>query len=67
MMIEKYPAAVTCQDKDDTLPLHIECYTQCRSIIIRKCIEIYPEALRVMDDEGNFPLHIALARGISID
>jgi ankyrin repeat protein len=44
MMMEKYPAALQhfC---GDYLPLHIECGTQCRAVIISKHIEIYPESL----------------------
>jgi hypothetical protein len=60
MMIDKYPTALQHKDPVGRLPLHIECKSQCRSIIISKCIELYPEALTVVDDEGNLPLHCLL-------
>jgi hypothetical protein len=44
-MIEKYPAALQYQNIYGYLPIHVECYRQCRSSIISKCIELYPEAL----------------------
>jgi ankyrin repeat protein len=47
-MIERYPAALQHIDKLGNLPLHIECYKQCRPSIIMRCIELYPESV---DDE----------------
>jgi hypothetical protein len=44
-MIEKFPASLQHSDTSGYYPIHVECWSQCRAIIIAKCIEIYPEAL----------------------
>jgi hypothetical protein len=44
-MIEKYPAALQHRDKYGYLPLHAECYKECRPSIIMRCIELYPESV----------------------
>jgi hypothetical protein len=57
-MMEKYPAALQHPDNSNGyLPLHIECYNQCRSAVIATCIELYPEALTIADRWGYLPLH----------
>jgi hypothetical protein len=45
MIIEKYPAALKCQNFYRYTPLHIECNNQCRPAIVKKCIELFPELL----------------------
>jgi ankyrin repeat protein len=56
-MIERCTTALEHQTSGASLPLHIECETQCRSPFIAKCIELYPEALRKTDEYGCLPLH----------
>jgi ankyrin repeat protein len=60
MMMERYPAALQHQDRDDNHPLHLECTNLCRSVIISKCIEVYSQALNEVDRDGNLPLHTLL-------
>jgi ankyrin repeat protein len=62
LLIEKYPAALQHRNHDGDRPLHIECWHQCRSAIISKCIELYPEALSEVTGggSGNLPLHSLL-------
>jgi hypothetical protein len=57
MMIERYPAALQHLTTADLQPLHIECNCQCRSTIVKKCIELYPEGLVKADADGYLPLH----------
>jgi hypothetical protein len=57
MMIDKYPAALQHRNSNGYLPLHLECFKQCRSSIIAKCIELYPEALGEAEGLGYLPLH----------
>jgi ankyrin repeat protein len=45
LMIEKYPAALQCKDLYEWLPIHLECFKQCRPAIMSKYIELYPHAL----------------------
>jgi ankyrin repeat protein len=67
MMIEKYPAALQHQSKQDFLPLHIECDGRCRSAIISKCIELYPEGLAVAaEDTLHLPLHVLFWNKLSL-
>jgi ankyrin repeat protein len=61
-MIEKYPAALKCQNRHGNLPINYECVRQCRSSIILKCIELYPESLAQPNDEGYLPLHWLLGK-----
>jgi hypothetical protein len=65
MMIEKYPAALQHQDNYDQLPLHIECFYPCKSIILSKCVELYPEALTVADWKRCLPLYRVLVNIMS--
>jgi hypothetical protein len=44
MLIERYPEELKYPYRG-SLPLHMECHSQCRSSIISKCIELYPEIL----------------------
>jgi ankyrin repeat protein len=67
MLMDKYPAALEHQEAFGHLPLHIECYNQCRSSIISKCIELYPEALAHADEWLDLPLHILLYNSCSIE
>jgi ankyrin repeat protein len=60
MLVEKYPAALHHQNVSGNLPLHVECKSQCRPVIISKCIELYPESLSVADHLGYLPLHVLL-------
>jgi len=64
LMMEKYPAALQHQNSHG-VPLHLECKNQCRSAIIRKCIELYPEALAEADKDGYLPLHRLLENEFS--
>jgi hypothetical protein len=66
MIIEKYPAALQHQNHHDSLPLHIECSRQCRSIIISKCVELCPEALVIADSWGYLPLHNLLSTSSAV-
>jgi ankyrin repeat protein len=45
MMIEKYPAALTCRNSNGNTPINIECKNACRAPIISKCIELCPQLL----------------------
>jgi hypothetical protein len=68
MMSEKYPAALQHRDNFGDLPLHMECYTHCRSSIISRCIELYPEALAIADGQGILPLHsLLLSKSSSVE
>jgi hypothetical protein len=62
MMFEKYPTALQHQNGSLYLPIHIESWNRCRSIILMKCIELYPEALEVADENGYLPLHCILEK-----
>jgi hypothetical protein len=57
LMMERYPAALKCQNEHGDLPIMIECKYKCRASILLKCIELYPEGLEVADSEGILPLH----------
>jgi hypothetical protein len=74
LMIEKYPAALQHPDNSNgDLPLHLECYNQCRSPIISKCIELYSQALTKAKKNpwdrahypGCLPLHLLLSSSSS--
>jgi hypothetical protein len=66
MMIEKYPQALKLKNHsswrstDLDLPIHIECYMQCRPAVLSKCIELYPQSLNISDADGNIPWIVAL-------
>jgi ankyrin repeat protein len=64
MMIENYPESLQVQGDHgyELLPLHIECKYQCRSIIVRKCIELYPNSSLIADVDGYLPLHWLLTK-----
>jgi hypothetical protein len=65
IMIEKYPAALKHPNRDEELPLCVECSNRCRSAIISKCIELYPEALSKTDFNRYLPLHWLLENDFS--
>jgi hypothetical protein len=60
MMIEKYPAALKLRDKDNSLPLHIECKTHDSSTIedVLVMIKKYPAAVKHKNKSGELPLHL---------
>jgi hypothetical protein len=67
LMMETYPKALRHQNRNDQLPLHVECKYLCRSSIISKCIYLYRatgtmdlEALAVRDCGNDYPLHSLL-------
>jgi hypothetical protein len=61
MMIEKHPAALQHRNELGSLPLHLECRKQGRSVIMWKLIELYPESLREFGEYGFLPLHSLLS------
>jgi ankyrin repeat protein len=65
-MIEEYREALQHRDKHGDLPLHIECFSRCRSSVISKCIELYPEGLSIANEETlRLPLHLLLRNDLS--
>jgi hypothetical protein len=68
-MIDKYPAALQHQDKFKQLPLHIECRTNGRLVVVSRCIELYPESLHVsLADQLTFlPLHSLLINKTAVE
>jgi hypothetical protein len=62
MMIERYPEALKhAAEYKSSLPLHMECKTQCRSDIITRCIELYPQSISIAETEGYLPLHYVIS------
>jgi hypothetical protein len=68
-LIKKYPAALEHKSANDSLPIHLECYYQCRRSIISKCIELYPESFNKYIEgvaDELIPLKLVLAKILQV-
>jgi ankyrin repeat protein len=62
MMIMKYPPALTSKDKSGYLPIHVECHSQCRVVVIRTFVRLNSIVLGSKDSRFKTPLAIVLDR-----
>jgi hypothetical protein len=61
------PYALRRKDHNGNPLIHIECKNQCRSAVIRKCIELYPESLGIAGEDESLPLHLLLCNPLSTE
>lgn len=60
LLIDTFPAALSCRDKAKNLPLHTAVRNQTSDLIIAKILQDYPDAASYLDFDGKYPFHYAI-------